>query len=76
MNGLAALQRNMLRLDGEPVVAVPVGMSGGNPLEPMQFGHPQPYAVPPRPSASSGGGQTAEQKAIEAQQRRAKAAHG
>lgn len=86
MNSLAALQRNMLRLDGEPVVAVPVAMTGGNPLESLQFGHPQPYGVPamPRPSTarlsspnvSSGGGQTAEQKAIEAQQRRAKAARG
>ena len=73
MNSVATMQRNLLRMDGEPVVGVPVAMGGnGNALEPMGFGLVAPNPTPAFPKGRETVAQTAEQRAIEAQQRRAK----
>ena len=51
MNSMATMQRNLLRMDGEPVVGAPVAMNGnsGNALEPMGFGLLPPSSVPATP---------------------------
>jgi len=67
LQSMAQMQRNLLRLDGEQVLGVPVQMSGNiNPLEQM---HPVPKAPPAAPRSRAN--LSVEQRAIEAQRAKA-----
>ena len=67
LQSMAQMQRNLLRLDGEQVLGVPVQMSGNiNPLEQI---HPVPKAPPAAPRSRAN--LSVEQRAIEAQRAKA-----
>jgi hypothetical protein len=83
---LATFQQNLQRMDGQPVVDTPVRMHGDmNILQPLSFSAPMPGAwagsaqpthhtqrVPTAPAQIAYAEDTAEARAIRAQQRRAR----
>jgi len=74
LQSMAAMQRNLLRLDGEQVVCVPAQMSGNiNPLEveTQDFAslHPVPKVPPAAPRGTSN--MSVEQRAIQIHQQKA-----